>query len=86
MEIENRPMKREEIRRIFCEKDDAELMAQDIVVQGAIHAVSFLLMHGCTEKMALEMLSNLREQAVFLREEAAKRDMELFKSDQTGFS
>ncbi|WP_232346245.1 hypothetical protein [Cupriavidus sp. USMAA2-4] len=63
---------------------DEELVAQDLVQQGAIHAVSFLLEHGCTEGTATDMLLSLRELADRIRAEAAKRGKTLlFETDQT---
>lgn len=66
---------------------DAQLMAQDLVQQGAVHAVSFLLNHGCSEQAAIDMLASLRENARLIREEAARRGRpRLFERDQTAFS
>lgn len=66
---------------------DSQLLAQDLVQQGAIHAVSFLLKHGCTEATAADMLASLRENARLIREEATRRGRpQLFEQDQTVFS
>ncbi|TJY57433.1 hypothetical protein E4T66_17430 [Sinimarinibacterium sp. CAU 1509] len=66
--------------------DDAGLTGQALVQQGAIHAVSFLLKSGCSEATATDMLASLREQAQFIRDEAARRGLhELFPADQTEF-
>lgn len=66
---------------------DSQLIGQDLVQQGAIHAVSFLLRHGCTESHAADMLASLRENAKLIREEAARRGRpQLFDRDQTVFS
>lgn len=66
---------------------DSQLIAQDLVQQGAVHAVSFLMRHGCTEQAAADMLASLRENARLIREEAARRGRpQLFERDQTVFS
>lgn len=40
--------------------NEGELVAQQIAQNAAIHAVTFLLAKGCTESLAIEMLSQLR--------------------------
>lgn len=66
---------------------DEELLAQDLVQQGAIHAVSFLLTNGCNEETATMMLKSLRENAALLRAEADRRGKpSLFERDQTVFN
>ena len=63
---------------------DEHLVAQSLVQQGAIHAVSFLLQSGCSEEVAQDMLCSLREQAQGIRDETARRKKpELFPDDQT---
>lgn len=67
--------------------EDSQLLAQNFVQQGAIHAVSFLLHYGCTEENAADMLASLRENAGRVRAEAARRGKpELFTEDQTVFN
>lgn len=75
---------REQIRRM----EDVQLVAQDLVQQGAIHAMSFLLKRGATEETAGNILASLRENARLVREEAERRGKLklLFTMDQTGFS
>ncbi len=41
--------------------DEAGLLGQQLVQQGAIHAVTFLLANGCSEALAIEMLASLRK-------------------------
>lgn len=66
---------------------DSQLMAQDLVQQGAIHAVSFLLANGCSEATATEMLASLRSNAAAVRAEARRRGKpDLFAEDQTVFN
>ena len=66
---------------------DEQLIGQDLVQQGAIHAVSYLLRHGCNETAAGEMLASLRENSRLIREEARRRGKPtLFAEDQTVFS
>jgi hypothetical protein len=66
---------------------DSQLIAQDLVQQGAVHAISFLLNYGCTEENAADMLASLRENARLIREEAARRGRpQLFERDQIVFS
>ncbi|MDP4076197.1 hypothetical protein [Acidovorax sp. A1169] len=63
---------------------NGQLQAQMLVQQGSIHAISFLLAHGCTEEIAQDMLVDLRLNAGALRDEAKRRGMpELFEVDQT---
>jgi hypothetical protein len=67
--------------------DHGELLAQEVSQQGAIHAVSFLLQHGCSESTALQMLSSLREFAGEIRAEHARRGTEpVYETDQTAFN
>lgn len=64
---------------------DEQLIAQNLVQQGAVHAVSFLIREGCTEATATAMLASLRETAELLRQEAVRRGIpQLFECDQTG--
>jgi hypothetical protein len=64
--------------------EDSHLLAQNLVQQGAIHAVSFLLANGCSEEMATDMLASLRSNATAIRAEAKRRGkLELFPEDQT---
>ncbi|GAP39031.1 hypothetical protein ABXN37_28715 [Piscinibacter sakaiensis] len=71
----------------IAEMDEAQLVAQSLVQQGAVHAVGFLLKYGCTEQLATDMLASLRENARLLRAEAVRRGKpDLFDSDQTGFN
>lgn len=66
----------------YREMPDEMLTAQDLVQQGAVHAVSFLLQHGCNKATANQMLESLRANAGHIREEAARRGKALFKQDQ----
>lgn len=76
-----------ELVRSLREMEDCQLLAQNFVQQGAIHAISFLLTHGCKEETAADMLASLRENAAAIRAEAARRGKpELFTEDQTAFS
>ncbi|MPN12467.1 hypothetical protein SDC9_159785 [bioreactor metagenome] len=55
--------------------------------QGAIHAVSYLLAHGCTEQLAKDMLASLRKTAQAIRDESTRREaMQLFDTDQLVYS
>lgn len=66
---------------------DEELIAQDLVQQGAIHAISFLMTKGCNEETASQMLKSLRENSQLLRVEAGRRGSpSLFERDQTVFN
>lgn len=72
-----------EIRKM----DDGSLIAQQLVQQGSINAVAFLLKNGCTPDLAQKMLTSLRENMQLVREEAARRSgVNLFEEDQTGFN
>nr|MBL8454894.1 hypothetical protein [Zoogloeaceae bacterium] len=63
---------------------DEMLLAQDLVQQGAIHAVSYLLANGCAEQTAADMLASLRANARLICEEAIRRGKPaLFDIDQT---
>jgi len=62
---------------------DEQLTGQDLVQQGAVHAVSFLLAHGCTKDVATDMLESLRGNAAAIRAEFERRGQSpLFKADQ----
>ncbi|MBU6492186.1 MAG: hypothetical protein KGL61_05190 [Burkholderiales bacterium] len=65
---------------------DEMLVAQDLVQQGAVHAISFLLQNGCNERTATQMLASLRENARHIREEADRRGASLFEQDQVAFN
>lgn len=58
------------------------LVAQELVQQGAVHAVSFLLQHGCNRETATQMLASLRVNARHIRAEATRRGKNLFEQDQ----
>lgn len=67
--------------------EDCQLLAQNFVQQGAIHAISWLLSNGCSEKTATDMLASLRSNATAIRAEAKRRGKpELFSEDQTAFN
>jgi len=69
------------------EMQDEQLLAQQFVQQGAVHALSTLLKIGCTESNVAEMLASLRQNAQRIRDEAVRRgNPSLFESDQTGFN
>lgn len=70
----------------YCNMPEEELIAQSLVQQGAVHAVSFLLQNGCNEETATQMLASLRANAQHIREEAARRGMNLFEQDQVAFN
>lgn len=65
---------------------DAMLIAQDLVQQGAVHAISYLLQHGCNEETATHMLSSLQQNSSYIRTEAKRRGKPLFDHDQTTFN
>lgn len=74
-------------RTLFKDMDEAQLLAQDLVQQGAVHAISFLLSNGCNEETATAMLASLRENARLIREEAQRRGKpSLFADDQMEFN
>lgn len=52
--------------------DESELMAQQIVQQGAMHALETLLTHGCTEQTVQDMLASLRSNMLVI--ETVARD------------
>jgi len=73
-------------KKLLVSMPDAQLLVQDLVQQGAVHAISSLLAQGCTEERAATMLASLREMAVLIRQEAARRGKpSLFERDQTPF-
>ncbi|MFY4713448.1 hypothetical protein ACVCH0_01035 [Burkholderia glumae] len=71
---------------LYRNMPDQVLIAQDLVQQGAVHAISYLLQNGCTEEIATQMLTSLRENARLIREEAARRGTGLFERDQVAFN
>jgi len=55
----------------------------ELIQQGAVNAVSFLIAHGCTEAVANDMFESLRESASAVRAEIERRgESPLFGSDQ----
>jgi len=62
------------------------LIAQNLVQQGAIHAISSLLQYGCTEETALKMLESLKTNAQDIRAEAKRRGSNIFERDQVAFN
>lgn len=69
---------------LFTDMTEEQLLAQDLVQQGAIHAVSFLLKRGCNKKTATDMLVSMRENARLIRAEADRRGKpSMFAQDQT---
>jgi len=65
---------------------NGSLVAQQLTQQGAIHATSYLLMHGCTPAAAEKILESLRVNMRHVRDEARRRGICLFEEDQTGFN
>jgi hypothetical protein len=73
------------VKQIRAMQDD-QLLAQQFVQQGAVHALSTLLKIGCTESNVAQMLASLRQNATLIREETKRRGKpNLFTLDQTGF-
>lgn len=86
-DIENLPISEQERKEIFKKLDDCDLVAQDLVQQGAIHALSTLLKAGVNEMNAAEMLNGLRINAGLIRAEFERRGHEpIFSKDQTNFN
>ncbi|MBB5547575.1 hypothetical protein [Paraburkholderia fungorum] len=71
---------------LYRSMPDQMLVAQNLVQQGAVHAISFLLQHGCNAETAAQMLASLRENARHIREEATRRGTGLFDQDQVVFN
>jgi hypothetical protein len=61
-----------DLRATLDVMDESELMAQQIVQQGATHALETLVAHGCTEQTAQDMLASLRSNMLVI--EAVARD------------
>jgi hypothetical protein len=55
----------------------AELMAQQLVMRGAIDALSTLIVAGCTPAMAAEMLESVQQSLSDLHEVANARGVQL---------
>lgn len=72
---------------IISSMGEPELMAQELVQQGAVHAISTLLRQGCQEQTALQMLEDLRMNCQLIREEFVRRGMTPnFEQDQLNFN
>lgn len=83
-EIKNGNLSPEAFKATIESMPDEVLLAQDLVQQGAIHAVSWLLQTGCTRVTAAQMLDALQENAWTLRMEAVRRGKpSLFERNQT---
>ena len=61
-----------DLRATLEPMDESELMAQQIVQQGAMHALETLVAHGCNEQTAQDMLASLRSNMLVI--EAVARD------------
>ena len=72
--------------KAFRNMPDEMLIAQDLVQQGAVHAISYLLQNGCSEETAAQMLASLRQNAKHIRDEATRRGKPLFEQDQMTFN
>jgi hypothetical protein len=59
-QIENIARTGESLRDTLDGMDEPELMAQQIVQQGAVHALETLLTHGCAVQTVHDMLASLR--------------------------
>jgi hypothetical protein len=83
MQIENSSMTDKQLRSL----DEGQLVAQELVQQGAIHALSTLLTLGCREETAHQMLASLRDNADRIRGEAARRGkVSVFSVDQSAIT
>lgn len=72
-----------EFTRAVRDMPAEQLIAQSLVQQGAVHAVSFLAARGGGLMEARDMLASLRQSADIIRAEAARRGThEPFPVDQ----
>lgn len=87
-EIENQPNTTfEQRKKDLAAMDDTSLVAQDLVQQGAIHALSTLIQMGTNENNAIGMLCNLKAHASIIRDEFQRRNQQpVFNEDQTKFN
>lgn len=77
----------EQKRQQLASLEYHDLLAQDLVQQGAVHALSTLLTIGCDEQNAIEMMASLRFSAQLIRDEFNKRGLKpAFTNDQTNFN
>lgn len=56
---------------------EPQLVGQELVQQGAIHVLSFLLEEGVTQELAKATLESLRTSMSIVRAEFERRGMEL---------
>jgi 16S rRNA C1402 N4-methylase RsmH len=61
---------------------DSELTAQDIVQNGAIHALQTLIRRGASRENAEEMLRDLVSNRRLIQQEARRRDLKAFVSSE----
>lgn len=61
--------------------DDATLIGQELVQKGAIHALQFLKVEGCTPERLEQMLESTLELAQCVTEEAARRGLPVIEYD-----
>lgn len=86
MNIENAgTMDPAQLQATLAAMEEPELIAQGLVQQGAVHAISYLIKVGCTEKNAAAMLASLRSQGKLVTAEAARRGLPHFQNDQIAF-
>lgn len=55
--------------------NEGELLAQELVQQGAIHALQQLLLNGCTAELCAEMISSAMQLGEHVKEECRARNM-----------
>lgn len=64
--------------------DEPGLMAQQLVQQGAIHALETLLMHGCTEQTVQDMLASLRSNMLVIEAVAREKGFKRLFAESDG--
>lgn len=66
-------MNEKELAQVLKALADEQLVAQDLIHYGSIHAINYLLATEFTREHALQMLATLRVNSQVLRNEAQRR-------------
>lgn len=75
-----------QLRAHLEDMNEAELLGQQLSQQGAIHVVEFMLVHGCSNELAVQLLASLRANMETVVQVAqAKGFNRLLGENATGF-
>jgi hypothetical protein len=79
--IENAKMSITEFRTQLANMPKSEILAQQLVQKGAIHALEHLLREGCTEALCRKMLASAKQLGACIDDENRKRGLPLVQTE-----